>query len=130
MSQLCIRWPKYWSFSFSISPYNEYSGLISFRIDWFEFLAVQDGEHMYTHGRFMLMYGKTNTVLLTIFLCRTLHSHDLFYTQKRVPLDLLYPICPTQIPSPLTTTSLFSMSLDFVRFFLFVLFCVLDFTYK
>ena len=33
---LCIRWPKYWSFSFSISPYNEYSGLILFRIDWFE----------------------------------------------------------------------------------------------
>ena len=40
-SVLCIRWPKYWSFSFSISPSNEYSGLISFRIDWFDFLAVQ-----------------------------------------------------------------------------------------
>ena len=38
---LRIRWPKYWSFSFSISPSNEYSGLISFRIDWFDFLAVQ-----------------------------------------------------------------------------------------
>ena len=38
---LHIRWPKYWSFSFSISPSNEYSGLISFRIDWFDFLAVQ-----------------------------------------------------------------------------------------
>ena len=37
---LCIRWPKYWSFSFSISPYNEYSGLISFRIDWFDLPAV------------------------------------------------------------------------------------------
>ena len=37
---LCIRWPKYWSFSFSISPSNEYSGLISFRTDWFD-LAVQ-----------------------------------------------------------------------------------------
>ena len=35
------RWPKYWSFSFSISPSNEYSGLISFRIDWFDFLTVQ-----------------------------------------------------------------------------------------
>ena len=40
-SILHIRWPKYWSFSFSISPSNEYSGLISFRIDWFDFLAVQ-----------------------------------------------------------------------------------------
>ena len=40
-SVLCIRWPKYWSFSFSTSPSNEYSGLISFRMDWLEFLAVQ-----------------------------------------------------------------------------------------
>ena len=38
---LCIRWPKYWSFSFSINPSNEYSGLVSFRIDWFDLLAVQ-----------------------------------------------------------------------------------------
>ena len=38
---LCIRWPKYWSFSFSISPSNEYSGLISFRRDWLDLLAVQ-----------------------------------------------------------------------------------------
>ena len=41
-STLYIKWPKYWSFSFSISPSNEYSGLISFRIDWLHFLAVQD----------------------------------------------------------------------------------------
>ena len=40
-SSLCIRWPKYWSFSFSISPSNEYSGLISFRMDWFDLLEVQ-----------------------------------------------------------------------------------------
>ena len=40
-SDLLIRWPKYWSFSFSISPSNEYSGLISTSIDWFDFLAVQ-----------------------------------------------------------------------------------------
>jgi len=40
-SVLRIRWPKYWSFSFSISPSNEYSGLISFRIDWLDLLAVQ-----------------------------------------------------------------------------------------
>ena len=40
-SVLCIRWPKYWRFSFRISPSNEYSGLISFRIDWFNLLAVQ-----------------------------------------------------------------------------------------
>ena len=40
-STLCIRWPKYWSFSFSISPSNEYLGLISFRMDWLDLLAVQ-----------------------------------------------------------------------------------------
>ena len=40
-SVLRIRWPTYWSFSFSISPSNEYSGLISFKIDWFDLLAVQ-----------------------------------------------------------------------------------------
>ena len=40
-SVLWFRWPKYWSFSFNISPSNEYSGLISFRIDWFDLLAVQ-----------------------------------------------------------------------------------------
>ena len=40
-SAVCIRWPKYWSFSFSISPFNEHSGLISFRMDWLDLLAVQ-----------------------------------------------------------------------------------------
>ena len=41
-SVLCIRWPKYWSFSFSINPSNEYSGLISFRMDWLDLFAVQE----------------------------------------------------------------------------------------
>ena len=40
-SVLCIKWPKYWSFSFSISPSNEYSELISFRMDWLDLLAIQ-----------------------------------------------------------------------------------------
>ena len=40
-SALRIRWPKYWRFSFNISPFNEYSGLISFRMDWLDLLAVQ-----------------------------------------------------------------------------------------
>ena len=41
MSQLCMRWPKYWSFNFSISPANEHPGLISFRMEWLDLLAVQ-----------------------------------------------------------------------------------------
>ena len=41
VSPLCIRWPKYWSFSFNISPSNEHAGLISFRMDWLDLLAVQ-----------------------------------------------------------------------------------------
>ena len=40
-STLCLRWPKYWSFSFNISPSNEHSGLISFRMDWLDLLAIQ-----------------------------------------------------------------------------------------
>ena len=40
-SVLCIRWPKYWSFNFSISPFSDYSRLISFRMDWLDLLAVQ-----------------------------------------------------------------------------------------
>ena len=49
-SALCIKWPKYWRFSFSISPCNEYSGMISFRIDWFDLLAVQGTlKHLLQH---------------------------------------------------------------------------------
>ena len=48
-SVLCIKWPKYWSFSFSISPSNEYSGLISFRMDWLDLLAVQGTLNILQH---------------------------------------------------------------------------------
>ena len=47
-SVLHIRWPKYWSFSFSISPSNEYSGLISLRVDWFDLFAIQGTLNSYT----------------------------------------------------------------------------------
>ena len=47
-SALCIRWPKYWSFSFNISPSNEHPGLISFRMDWLDLLAVQGTLYTYT----------------------------------------------------------------------------------
>ena len=48
-SSLHIRWPKYWSFSFSINPYNKYSGLISFRMDWLDLLAVQGRSRVFTN---------------------------------------------------------------------------------
>ena len=60
-SALCIRWPKYWSFSFNISPSNEYSGLISFRMDWMDLLAVQG--------------------LSRIFSSTTVQKHQFFGTQ-------------------------------------------------
>ena len=58
---LCIMWPKYWSFSFSISPSNEYSGLISFRTDWFHLLVVQG--------------------LSRVFSSTTVQKHQFFSTQ-------------------------------------------------
>ena len=72
MSALCIRWPKYWSFSFSISPSNEYSGLIFFRIDWLDLLAVQGTlksllQHHSSNHQFSvlsLLYGSTLTFIL------------------------------------------------------------------
>ena len=68
-SVLHIRWPKYWSFSFSISPFNEYLGLIFFRIDWFDFLAVQEILKSFSSLKFKsisfsmlsLLYGSTHT---------------------------------------------------------------------
>ena len=51
-SVLCIRWPKYWSFSFSISPSNDYSGLISFRIDWLALLVVQGTLRVFSNTTF------------------------------------------------------------------------------
>ena len=64
-SVLPIRWPKYWSFSFSISPSNEYSGLISFRMDWLDLLAVQGTlKSLLQHHSSLvlsLLYGPTLT---------------------------------------------------------------------
>ena len=66
-SALCFRWLKYWSFSFSISPFNKYSGLISFRIDWFDPLAVQG----------TLKFKNINSLALSLLYSPTLTSiHD------------------------------------------------------
>ena len=69
-SLLCIRWPKYWSFSFSISPFNDYSGLISFRIDWFDLLAVQEILKSPPAPQF----EDINSLALSLFYCPCLTS--------------------------------------------------------
>ena len=67
---LWIRWPKYWSFSFSISPSNEYSGLISFRIDWFDLFAVQGTLESSPAPQF----ESINSLVLSLFYGPTLTS--------------------------------------------------------
>ena len=64
-SALRIRWPKYWSFSFSISPSNEYSGLISFRIDWFHLLAGKPLQHSCLENPMNSMKGKKSLLSIT-----------------------------------------------------------------
>ena len=72
-SALRIRWPKYWSFSFSISPSNEYSGLISFRMDWLDLLAVQGTQESSPTPQF----ESINSSALSFLHSRTLISiHD------------------------------------------------------
>ena len=71
-SILHIRWLKYWSFSFSISPSNEYSGMISFRIDWFELLAVQGAlesllQHHSSNSLFMVQLSHPYTTELCLW---------------------------------------------------------------
>ena len=72
-SALLIRWPKNWSFSFNISPSNEYSGLISFRIDWFDLLAVQGALKSLLEPQFISI----NSSVLSFLYSTTLASvHD------------------------------------------------------
>ena len=71
-SALCIRWLKYWSFSFSIHPSNEYSGLISLRIDWFDLLAVQGTlKSLLQH---LLQFKGISSLVLSLFYCPVLTS--------------------------------------------------------
>ena len=81
-SALHIRWPKYWSFSFSISPSNEHPGLISFRIDWFDLLAVQGTlKSLQHHG------SKTSVLWCSAFFMLQL-SHLYITTGKTTALTV------------------------------------------
>ena len=80
-SVLCIRWPKDWSFSFSISPSNEYSGLISFRMDWLDLFAVQGTlKNLLQHHS-----SKASILWLLAFFIVQL-SHPYMTTGKIIPL--------------------------------------------
>ena len=82
-SALCIRWPKYWSLIFSISPSNEYSGLISFRIDWFDLLAVQGTlKSLFQHHS-----SRTSTFWHSVFFMVQL-SYPYMITWKTIALTI------------------------------------------
>ena len=80
-SVLCDRWPKYWSFSFSISPSNEYSGWISFRIDWLDLLAVQG-----TLKSFLQHHSSKASVLQHSTFYMAQLSHPYMTTRKTIAL--------------------------------------------
>ena len=102
---LCVKWPKYWSFNFSISPYSEYSGLISFRIDWFNLLTVQGSLKSLSAPQFesinclvfSILYGptltsrhdywKSHSLTIWIFVSRVLSL--LFNTLSRFGIAFL-----------------------------------------
>ena len=79
---VCIRWPKYWSFSFSISPSNEYSGLISFRVDQFDLPVVQDSQESSPASQF-----KVSVLQCSAFFMVQL-SHPYLTTGKTLALAI------------------------------------------
>ena len=82
-SALCIRWPKYWSLSFSINPSNEYSGLISFRMDWLDILAVQG-----TFKSLLQHHSLKAPILQCSASFMVQFSHPYMTTGKTIPLSL------------------------------------------
>ena len=80
-SALCIRWPKYWSFSFNISPSNEHPGLISFRMDWLDLLAVQG-----TLKRLLQHHSSKASILLCSAFFIVQLSHLYMTTGKTIAL--------------------------------------------
>ena len=83
VSVLHIRWPKYWSFSFSISPSNEYSGLISFGMDWFDLLAVQG-----MLKRLLQHYSSKASILRHTAFFMVQLSHSYITTGKNIALTI------------------------------------------
>ena len=118
-SALHIRWPKYWSFSFSISPSNEYSGLISFRTDWLDLLAVQGTlKNLLQHHS-----SKASTLRCSAFFTVQL-SHPNMTTGKTIALTR--QTCVSKVMSLLFNmlSRLFSFSSRGCQIFFFLLLLV------
>ena len=102
-SDLHIRWSKYWSFGFSISSSNDYSGLISFRIDWFDLLAVQ-GTHSY---QFFKLWATTNLFeCIFLYMCSISSCDKFLKTNCYVKVHMhfeYWDILPNIIPKRLYT---------------------------
>ena len=81
---LCIRWAKYWSFSFGISPSNEYSGLISFRMDWLDLLAVQG-----TPKSLLQHHSSKASMIQHLVFFMVQLSHPYIATGKTIALTML-----------------------------------------
>ena len=109
-SVLHIRWPKYWNFNFSIGPSNEYSGLISFRMDWLDLLAVQG-----TLKSLLQHHSSKASILLrsTFFIVQLSHSYmttgkaialtiQTFVGKVTAPLILFPSLCPLQCGFPIS----------------------------
>ena len=79
-SVLCIRWPKYWSFSFSISPSNECSGFISFRMDWLDHLAIEG-----TLRSLLKHHSSKASILWHSAFFKVHFSHPYMITRKTIP---------------------------------------------
>ena len=95
-STLRMRWPKYWSFSFSVSPSNEHPGLISFRMDWLDLLAVQG-----TVKSLLRHHSSKASILWRSAFFTVQLSHPKMTTGKTIVLHLLY-----RPPSPYNSLSL------------------------
>ena len=97
-SVLCIRWPKYWSFSFSISPSNEHPGLISFRMDWLDLLAVQGTLKSLSQHHSLKALILQHSAFFTVQL-----SHPYMITGKTIALNYMLFISQRHSMSPLAS---------------------------
>ena len=90
-SALRVRWPKYWSFSFNISPFNEHPGLISFKMDWLDLLAVQGTL------KSLLQHSSKESILQRSALFIVQLSHPYMITGKNRSLDFIQYLCANSL---------------------------------